>query len=137
MGPSPHGPRPSRKQELGVCSPPSTSSRNVARDGNLAESAAKLKRRREQLQSLLPALSRKRADTLRSNSDALALGRAGKTYQDPRQMTLLREAEVTADDAMRGAEREIRQLDEEIGRASDGAFGTRVKRSARSGRVEE
>jgi len=133
----PHRPRPSWKQELGVFLPPSTSSRHVGKDGNLAESAAKLKRRREQLQSLLPALSRKRANTLRLNSDALALGRAGKTYQDPRKMTLLREAEVTADDAMRGAEREIRQLDEVIGRASDGAFGTRVERSARSGRVEE
>jgi hypothetical protein len=103
---------------------------------NLAESAAKLKRRREQLQALLPALSRRRADTLRLNSDALAVGRAGMTYQDPRKMTLLGEAEVTADDAMRDAQREIRQLDEEIGRASDGAFGTRVRRSARSPRVD-
>jgi hypothetical protein len=103
----------------------------------LAESAAKLKRRREQLQALLPSLSRKRADTLRLSSNALALGRAGKTYQDPREMTLLGEAEARADDAMRGAEREIRQLDEEIGRASDEAFGTRVKRSARSRRVDE
>jgi hypothetical protein len=103
----------------------------------LAESTGKLKQRREQLQALLPALSRKRADTLRLNNNALALGRAGKTYQDPREMTLLGEAEVRADDAMRGAEREIRQLDEEIGRASDGAFGTRVKRSARNRRVDE
>jgi prefoldin subunit 5 len=106
------------------------------KDGNLAESAAKLKRRREQLQASLPALSRKRTDTLRLNSDALAVGRAGTTYQDPRKMTLLEEAEETADDAMRGVQRQIRQLDEEIGRASDGAFGTRVKRSARSPRVD-
>jgi hypothetical protein len=103
----------------------------------LAESASQLKRRRERLQASLPALSQNRADTYRLNSDALALGRAGVTYQDPRKMALLGEAEVTADDAMRGVEKEIRQLDEEIGRASDGAFGTRVKRSARSRRVDE
>ena len=110
---------------------------NVGRNGNLAESAATLKRRREQLQASLPALSQNRADTYRLNSDALALGRAGKTYQEPRKMAALGEAEVMADDAMRGVQREISQLDEEIGRASDGAFGTRVRRSARRARVDE
>jgi hypothetical protein len=108
---------------------------NVVRDDNLAESAAKLKRRREQLQASLPELSQIRADTYRLNSDALAVGRAGKTYQDPRKMTLLGEAEVTADDAMRGVQREISQLDEEIGRASDGALGTKIGRGVRHGRV--
>ena len=41
----------------------------------------------------------------------------------------LGETEVTADDAMRGVQREIRQLDEEIGkirRPSDGAFGSKL-----------
>jgi hypothetical protein len=107
------------------------------KDGNLAERASQLKRRREQLQASLPALSQNRADTYRLNSDALALGRAGVTYQDPRKMALLGEAEVTADDAMRGVQREIRQLDEEIERASDGAFGSKVERGARRGRVAQ
>lgn len=108
------------------------------KDGNLAERASQLKRRREQLQASLPALSQNRADTYRLNSDALALGRAGVTYQDPRKMALLGEAEVTADDAMRGVQREIRQLDEEIGKigsASDGAFGSKVGRGVRHARV--
>jgi hypothetical protein len=36
--------------------------------------------------------------------------------QDPQKMAQLGEAEVTADDAMRRVQREIRQLDEEIGK---------------------
>jgi hypothetical protein len=43
---------------------------------------------------------------------------------------------VTADDAMRGVQREIRQLDEEIGRASDGAFGSKVGRGERRARAQ-
>ena len=105
------------------------------KDGNLAERASQLKRRREQLQASLPALSQNRADTYRLNSDALALGRAGRTYQEPRKMALLGEAEVTADDAMRGVEKEIRQLDEEIGRASDGAYDSKIGRGVRHARV--
>jgi hypothetical protein len=83
-------------------------------DGNVAESTAQLKRRRERLWASLPALSQTRAETYRLNSDALMLGRAGATYQDPRKMARLGEAEATADDAMRTARREIRRLDEEI-----------------------
>jgi hypothetical protein len=109
------------------------------KDSNLAESAShQLKRRREQLWASLPALSQNRADTFRLNSDALALGRTGVTYQDPQKMVLLGQAEVTADDAMRGVQREIRQLDEEIGkigRASDGALGSRVGRGLRRARA--
>jgi hypothetical protein len=108
------------------------------RAGNLAEDAARLKRRRERLWASLPALSQNRAATYRLNSDALAIARTGVTYQDPQKMTHLREAEVTADDAMRDVQREIRQLDEEIGKtggASDGAFGSRVGPGARRGRA--
>ena len=104
----------------------------------MAEDASRLKRRRERLWASLPALSQNRAATYRLNSDALALARTGATYQDPHKMTLLREAEVTADDAMRGVQREIRQLDEEIGktgRASDGAFESKVGRGVRRGRA--
>jgi hypothetical protein len=86
-----------------------------------------LKRRREELWASLPALSQNRADAYRLNSDALALRRTGVTYQAPHEMARLDAAEVTADDAMRGVQREIRQLDQEIERASDGAFGSRLR----------
>ena len=107
------------------------------RDGNLAENASHLKRRREQLRASLPALSQSRADMYRLNSDALALGRTGATYQDPRKMALLREAEAAADDAMRDVQREVRQLDEaigSIGRASGAEFGSKVGRGVRHAR---
>jgi hypothetical protein len=77
----------------------------------------------------LPALSRTRADTYRLNSDARALGRAGATYQAPQEMARLAADEMTADDAMRSVQREIRQLDEAIARASDRSFVWRVGRT--------
>jgi hypothetical protein len=91
------------------------------------------------LTASLPQLSQNRADTYRLNSDALTLGRTGATYQDPQKMAQLGEAEVTADDAMRGAQLEIRQLDHEIGeiRSSDGAFGWDVRRGARHPRADQ
>jgi hypothetical protein len=93
-----------------------------------------LKRRRDELWASLPALSQKRADTYRLNSDALALSRAGVKYQDPRETARLSAAEVTADDAMRGVQREIRKLDHEIGSASDGRLGSRAGRAVRGAR---
>jgi hypothetical protein len=110
----------------------------AAVDG-LNERASHLKRRREQLTASLPELSQNRADTYRLNSDALTLGRTGATYQDPQKMAQLGEAEVTADDAMRGAQLEIRQLDKEIGeirRSSDGAFGWDAGRGVRLPRAD-
>jgi hypothetical protein len=106
------------------------------KDGNLAESASQqLKRRREQLSLSLPALSKSRADAYRLNSDALELGLTGLKYQDPREKARLGADEVTADDAMRSVQREIRRLDEEIVRASDGAFRSRVGRGVRRARA--
>ena len=107
---------------------------------DLAESASHLKRRREELWASLPALSQDRAEAYRLNSDALTLGRTGATYQDPQKMAQLGEAEVTADDAMRGAQLEIRQLDKEIGeikRSSDGAFGWDAGRRVRHPRADQ
>ena len=112
--------------------------RLLAAVDELNDHESHLKRRREQLTASLPELSQNRADTYRLNSDALTLGRTGATYQDPRKMAQLGEAEVTADDAMRGAQLEIRQLDKEIGeirRSSDGAFGWDVRRGARQPRA--
>ena len=101
----------------------------------MAETATNdLKRLRETLRGSLPALSRNRADTYRLNSEALALGRTGVTYQAPREMAQLAADEVTADDAMRSVQREIRQLDEAIAKASHKGFGTRAQRSGRGER---
>ena len=99
------------------------SRRLLAAVDELSERTSHLKRRREQLTASLPELSQNRADTYRLNSDALTLGRTGATYQDPQKMAQLGEAEVTADDAMRGAQREIRQLDKEIGEIRDHRTG--------------
>ena len=105
----------------------------------MVESASRqqLKRRRDELRASLPGLSQTRADAYRLNSDALALGRTGVKYQDPQEKARLGTAEVTADDAMRGVQREIRQLDEEIVRvrASDGAFRSKVGRGVRHARA--
>jgi hypothetical protein len=92
------------------------SRRLLAAVDELSQRTSHLKRRREQLWASLPALSTKRAETYRLNSDALTLARTGTTYQDPQTMARLSEDEVAADEAMRGAQREIRQLDEELGR---------------------
>lgn len=92
------------------------SRRLLAAVDELSERTSHLKRRREQLWASLPALSKNRAETYRLNSDALTLARTGTTYQDPQRMARLSEDEVAADEAMRGAQREIRQLDEELRR---------------------
>ena len=114
--------------------------RLLAAVDELSKRASQLKRRREQLWASLPALSQNRADTYRLNSDALTLGRTGATYQDPQKMAQLGEAEATADDAMRGAQLEIRRLDHEIreiGRSSNGAFGFKVGRGVRHSRADQ
>jgi hypothetical protein len=105
-------------------------------ESTLAENASRhqLKRRREVLWASLPALSQTRADAYRLNSDAITLGRTGVAYQDPQEKAQLGAAEVTADEAMRGVQREIRQLDEQIERASDGAL-SRVGRGVRHARA--
>ena len=96
----------------------------------MVESASRqqLKRRRDELRASLPALSQNRADTYRLNSDALAVGRTRETYQDPREKARLSAAEVTADDAMRSVQREIRRLDQQIVRTSAGGFRSKVGR---------
>jgi len=87
------------------------------------------KRRRKELAESLPALSQKRTDTYRLNSDALALDRAGVKQQAPQQRAQLGEDEVAADAAIRDAQLEIRHLDAQIQSAS--GLGARVGRAAR------
>jgi len=96
----------------------------------MVESASRhqLKRKRDELRASLPGLSQTRADAYRLNSDALAVGRTEETYQDPREKARLSAAEVTADDAMRGVQREIRRLDQQIVRTSAGEFKSKVGR---------
>jgi hypothetical protein len=113
---------PTRMRDVLTTAPSETeleeegSRRLLAAVDHLSERTSHLKRRREQLWASLPALSKNRAETYRLNSDALTLARAGSTYQDPQKMARLSDDEVAADDAMRGVQREIRQLDEEIGK---------------------
>jgi hypothetical protein len=113
---------PTRMRDVLTTAPSETeleeegSRRLLAAVDELSERTSHLKRRREQLWASLPALSKNRAETYRLNSDALTLARAGTTYQDPQKMARLSDDEVAADEAMRGVQREIRQLDEEIGK---------------------
>jgi hypothetical protein len=139
-------PDPTRMSDVLTTAPSETeleeagTRRLLAAVDELSERASHLKRRREQLTASLPELSQNRADTYRLNSDALTLGRTGATYQDPQKMAQLGEAEVTADDAMRGVQLEIRQLDKEIGeirRSSDGAFGWGGGRGVRHPRADQ
>lgn len=102
----------------------------------MAESTTReLERRREELSASLPGLSQNRADTYRLNSDALALGRAGVKNEEPQEMARLGAAEVTADTAIRDVQREISQLDQELKRASDGGFRSRIGRAVRGARA--
>jgi len=95
-----------------------------------------LGQRRAELAESLPALSQKRAETYRLNSDALALDRAGVTHHAPQEILRLAEDEVTADAAIRDAQRELRHLDAETTSASGGGLGARVGRALRRVRAD-
>jgi hypothetical protein len=95
-----------------------------------------LGQRRAELAESLPALSQKRAETYRLNSDALALDRAGVTHHAPQEMLRLAEDEVTADAAIRDAQRELRHLDAETTSASGGGLGAKVGRALRRVRAD-
>lgn len=90
-----------------------------------------LEQRRDELAHSLPALSRKQADTYRLNNDALALDRAGVKHQAPQDMVRLGEEEVAADVAIRAVQRELRDLEAQIGSASGSGLGARFGRAAR------
>jgi hypothetical protein len=92
---------------------------------------SELRQRRTALSESLPALSRKRDRTYRMNSDALALDRAGVRRQARHDMARLGEDHAEADAAIRGAQREIRDLDAKISSASRGGLRARVIRALR------
>ena len=98
------------------------------------ERADQLEQRRDELTESLAGLSRHRAHTYRQNSDALARGRAGVKQEHPEEMARLGEAEVTADAAIRDAQRELRDIDAAIDRRPRVGFGARLGRAVRRGR---
>jgi hypothetical protein len=92
---------------------------------------AELRQRRSELAGSLSELSRKREQTYRLNSDALALGRAGVRQHTAEELARLGEGQTGAEAAIRDAQCEIRDLDAEIQRASAGRFGAKVGRALR------
>jgi hypothetical protein len=103
----------------------------------MADSKSKeLRERRTELSQSLLGLSQKRDHTYRLNSDALALDRAGVTNHAPQEMARLKEDQVGADEAIRAAQREIRNLDAEIKSAPSDGLGARVGRALRRGRAD-
>jgi hypothetical protein len=98
------------------------------------ERSHELEQRRDELARSLPGLSREQAASYRRNNDALALERAGVKHERPEEMVRLGEAEVTADAAIRDAQRELRDIDAEIERAPRRRLGARFGRRARRAR---
>jgi chromosome segregation ATPase len=90
-----------------------------------------LKQRRSVLSESLSALGRKRDETYRLNSDALALDRAGVTHHAKDELARLGQERAEAEAAIRDVQSEIRNLDAEIQRGSGGGIGARVARIAR------
>jgi hypothetical protein len=88
-----------------------------------------LEQRREDLMRSLPALSQKRADTYRLNSDAVALDRAGVKTQAPQAIAQLGEDQAAADLAIRDCQQELRDVDAEIERMPRRSFGARLARA--------
>jgi hypothetical protein len=82
----------------------------------MTKERSELEQRRDALTRTLPELSKKRDDTFRHNSDALARDRAGVKHERPQEMGRLGDAEVAADTAVRDAQRELRDIDAEIAR---------------------
>ena len=97
----------------------------------MARERSELEQRRDELTRTLPGLSENRADTYRRNSDALALDRAGVKHARPGEMVRLGEDEVVADAAIRDAQRELRDIDAEIGLMPRHGLAARVARALR------
>lgn len=87
---------------------------------------SELEQRRDELTRTLPGLSKSRAETYRRNSDALALDRAGVKHERAQEMVRLEEDEVGADAAIRGVQRELRDIEAEIKLMPRRRLGARV-----------
>jgi len=85
-------------------------------DGN------ELRRRRDALQTQLSAMTEQRERAFRTNSDALALQRAGVTDHDGAAMKKLADAESADDSAMTDLRREIDVIETELARDHKGGL---------------
>jgi len=101
----------------------------------MARERSELEQRRGELRRSLPGLSKYRTDTYRRNSDALALDRAGVKHERPEEMIRLGEAEVSADAAIRDAQRELHDIDAEIKLRPRLGLRARFGRAARRARA--
>lgn len=97
----------------------------------MARKTSALEQRRSELTRSLPELSEKRAQTYRLNSDALARERSGVTHEQPDEMVRLKEAEVSADAAIRDVQRELHGIEAEIELMPGRGLGARLGRTLR------
>jgi ribosome-binding ATPase YchF (GTP1/OBG family) len=81
-----------------------------------------LRRRRDELEIQLIALTEQRERAFRVNSDALALQQAGVTHRDSAAMKQLADAESAGDSAMTALRREIEAIDNELARDHRGGL---------------
>jgi hypothetical protein len=100
----------------------------------VVEKRSELAQRRARLTDSLPELSENQADTYRRNSDALARGRAGVKKESAEEMTRLGQAELSATNAVRDAQRELRDIDVEIAGLPSSRLGARLQRGFRGAR---
>jgi hypothetical protein len=96
-----------------------------------------LEQRRSELASSLAQLGENRDKTYRLNSDALARSRAGVKQEQAQEMTRLGDAEVAADAEIRAAQRELREIDEELAGMPRRRLGARLGRAVRRTRTKE
>jgi hypothetical protein len=95
----------------------------------MAESSAHQRERCEELAESLPALSQRRVDTYRLNSEALTLNRTAVTHHPPQEMCEWKKTRWQADAAIRDAQRALRQLDAQANSASGARLAGRVRRA--------
>jgi hypothetical protein len=96
-------------------------------DGN------ELRRRRDELERQLTALTGQRDRAFRANSDALARQQAGVTHHDRTAMKGFADAESADDSALTALRREIAAIDNELARDHRGGL-TGIRRSIMSRR---
>jgi len=73
-----------------------------------------LRRRRDELQTQLAAMTEQRERAFRVRSDALALQQAGVTHHDAAAMKSLADAEKADDSAMTALRREIETIEADL-----------------------
>src|SRR5512133_2818368 len=121
---------PARRHGCATCKPGlRRPADRLQQGGNMTTERSELEQRRDELTRSLPGLSDRRADSYRRNSDALARDRAGVRHEQPDEMMRLAKAELVANEAIRDAQRELRDLDTEIKLAPRAGVGSRLRRA--------